>query len=93
MTAVKPFSLTMSPSVLSTAGKAFDLAWLEIAGNYGREATKNARDRLARIIMANPLCEDTTGETLKRAGLASMAAAERVRGACSFRMVDATQNA
>jgi hypothetical protein len=54
MTPVKPFSLTMSPSVLSTAGKAFDLAWLEIAGNYGREATKNARDRLARIIMANP---------------------------------------
>ena len=93
MTPVRPLGLVMSPSVLSTAGKAFDLAWLEIAGNYGREATKAARDRLARVILANPLCEDTTAEALMRAGLASMAAAERVRGACSFRMVDATQNA
>jgi len=35
MTPVRPLALMMSPSVLSTAGKAFDLAWLEIAGNYG----------------------------------------------------------
>jgi len=83
MSPVRPLGLTMSPSVLGTVGKAFDLAWLEIAGNYGREATKIARDRLARIILANPLCEDTTAESLKRAGLAGMAAAERVRGSCS----------
>ena len=89
MTPVKPFSLTMSPSVLSTAGKAFDLAWLEIAGNYGREATIAARDRLARIILANPLCEDMTAEALKRAGLASMAAAERVHGPSLSRIVHA----
>jgi hypothetical protein len=69
----------MSPSVLSTAGKAFDLAWLEIAGNYGPKATKATRDRLARIILANPLCEDTTAEVLRRAGLATMAAAGRGR--------------
>ena len=75
----------MAPSVLSTAGKAFDLAWLEIAGNYG-EATRTARDRLARIILANPLCEDTTAAVLKRAVLASMAAAERVRGSSSSGM-------
>jgi hypothetical protein len=73
----------ISPSVLNTVGHAFDLAWLEIAGNYGPEATRTARDRLARIILANPLCEDTTAEVLKRAGLASMAAAERVRGSAS----------
>ena len=79
MTPVKPLGLMMSPSVLSTAGKAFDLAWREIADNYGREATKAARDRLARIILANPHCEGTTAETLKRAGLASMAAADRGR--------------
>jgi hypothetical protein len=80
MTPARPFGLIMSPSVLSTARKAFDLAWLEIAGNYGREATMAARDRLARIILANPLCEDTTADALKQAGLASMAAVERVRG-------------
>ena len=83
MTPVRPLGLMMSASVLSTAGKAFDLAWPEIADNYGREATKTARDRLARIILANPLCEDTTAEVLKRAGLASMAAAERGRGSSS----------
>lgn len=79
MTHVRPLGLMMSPSALSTAGKAFDLAWLEIAGNYGAGATKAARDRLARIILANPLCEDSTAEVLKRAGLVSMAAAEGER--------------
>jgi hypothetical protein len=80
VTPVRPLGLMISPSVLSTAGKAFDLAWSEIAGNYGREATGTARDRLARVILANPLCEVATADVLKRAGLASMAAAERVRG-------------
>jgi hypothetical protein len=61
----------MSPAVLDTVGQALDLARLEIAGNYGPEASRTARDRLARIILANPLCEDTTAEVLKRAGLAS----------------------
>ena len=79
MTPIRPLGLAMSPSALNTVGQAFDLAWLEIADNYGSEATKTARDRLARIILANPLCEDTTAEVLKRAGLASMAAAERGR--------------
>jgi hypothetical protein len=79
----KPLGLMMSPAVLNTVGQAFDLAWLEIAGNYGPEATRTARDRLARIILAYPLCEDTTAEVLKRAGLASMAAAERGRGSAS----------
>lgn len=89
MTPARPFGLIMSPCVLSTARKAFDLAWLEIAGNYGREATTAARDRLARIILANPLCEDMTAETLKQAGLASMAAAERVQGSSLSRMAHA----
>jgi hypothetical protein len=79
----------ISPSVLNTVGQAFDIAWLEIAGNYGPEATKTARDRLARIILANPLCEDTTAEVLKRAGLVSMAAVERVRGSSVTRMAHA----
>jgi hypothetical protein len=85
MTPNRPTGLTMSPAVLNTVGQAFDLARLEIAGNYRPEATKAARDRLARIILANPLCEDTTAEVLKRAGLASMAAAERGRGSASRR--------
>jgi hypothetical protein len=89
MTPVRPLGLMMPPSALSTAGKAFDLAWLEIAGNYGREATKTARDRLARVILANPLCEDTTAEALMRAGLASMAAAERVCCSSASRPVHA----
>ena len=91
MTPIRPLGLMMSPAVLSTAGKAFDLAWLEISGNYGREATRTARDRLARIILANPLCEDTTAEVLKRAGLASMAASERGRGPSSSRMAHAAR--
>jgi hypothetical protein len=85
MTPNRPLGLAMSPAVLNTVGQALDLAWLEIAGNYGPEATRTARDRLARIILANPLCEDTTAEVLKRAGLASMAAAERGRGSASRR--------
>jgi hypothetical protein len=35
MTPVRPLGLMVSPSVLSAVGQAFDLAWLEIAGNYG----------------------------------------------------------
>ena len=85
MTPIRPLGLVMSPSVFST----IDLAWLEIAGNYGAEATRSARDRLARIILANPLCEDATADVLKRAGLASMAAAERVRGSSATRMAHA----
>jgi hypothetical protein len=86
MTPIIPLGLVMSPSVFSTVGQAFDLAWLEIAGNYGPEVTKTARDRLARVILANPLCEDATADVLMRAGLASMAAAERVRGSSATRM-------
>jgi hypothetical protein len=93
MTPVRPLGLMMSPSVLNTAGQAFDLAWPEIAGNYGPEATKTARDRFARIILANPLCEHATAEVLKRAGLASMAAAERVRGSSAPQMVHAAPSA
>jgi hypothetical protein len=89
MAPIRPLGLMMSPSVLNTVGQAFDLAWLEIAGNYGPKATKAARDRLARIILANPLCEDTTAEVLKRTGLVSMAAAERGRGSSASRMVHA----
>ena len=83
MTPNRPLGLMMSPVVPNAVGQAFDLAWLEIAGNYGPEAIATARDRLARIILANPLCEDTTAEVLKRAGLASMAAAERMPGSAS----------
>jgi hypothetical protein len=79
MTPVRPLGLMVSPSVLSTVGQAFDLAWPEIAGNYGTEATRSARDRLARIILANPLCESATADVLKRAGLVTMEAAERAR--------------
>ena len=76
----------MSPLVLSTVCQARDLAWLEIAGNYGTEATKSARNRLARIILANPLCEDATADVLKRAGLVTMAAAERTRDSVRLKM-------
>jgi len=80
MTRANSIGLMMSPSVVSRVGQAFDLACLEAAGNYSREATKTARDRLARVILANPLCDDTTAEVLKRAGLAGLAASERTRG-------------
>ena len=43
------------------------------------QASKTARDWLARDILASLLCGGATIEVLKRAGLASMAAAERVR--------------
>ena len=81
MTPIRPLGLVMSPSVFST----IDLAWLEIAGNYGAEATRSARDRLARIILANPLCEDATADVLKRAGLASMAAVTAIVAAPTTR--------
>jgi hypothetical protein len=74
-----PIGLTMSPSVVNTVGRAFDLAWQEIACEYAKENTRSARDRLARIILANPLCETATADVLKRAGLVTMAAAERAR--------------
>lgn len=70
---------TLSSAVARTVGSAFDLAWQEIAGKYSKEATRTARDRLARIILANPLCETATADVLKRAGLDTMAAAERMR--------------
>jgi hypothetical protein len=69
--------LVMPPAVLSTAGHAFDLAWREIAGNYCSPAARTrARERLARIILANPLSEDSSAEVIKQAGIASMTAAE-----------------
>lgn len=77
MTANAPIGLPMSSSDVSTVGRAFDLAWQEIAGQYGTKATRSARDRLARIMLANPLCETSTVDELKRAGVVTMAAAER----------------
>lgn len=79
MTPNVPIGLTMSSSVVSTVGRAFDLAWQEIADQYGTKTTRGARDRLARIMLANPMCETGTVDELKRAGVVTMAAAERAR--------------
>jgi hypothetical protein len=78
----------MPPSVVSTIGQAFDLAWQEIACHYGTETTGKARDRLARIILANPLCETATADVLRRSGLVTMAAADRAQASRQPRAIE-----
>jgi hypothetical protein len=67
----------VGPATLAIAGRAFDEAWLEISGSYqSPEDVHNARERLARIILAQPLHDKTDVGALKQAAIAGMAVGE-----------------
>jgi hypothetical protein len=75
-------SASFGPEALKAIGQAFDVAWCEIAGNFGNDP----RDiELARVKLANAVlsvaCEESRDvEVLKNGALQAMALAYRERG-------------
>ena len=69
------------PDALTAIGKAFDEAWLTIAGNYDSASTEADRLRLARAILSVADEDSRDVEVLKRGALQAMALAYRERSA------------
>jgi hypothetical protein len=63
------------PETLKAMGEAFDQAWAEIAGNFGRSPDQivNARLRLADAMLSIATEGNTDVNTLKRGALQAMA--------------------
>jgi hypothetical protein len=63
------------PDALKAIGKAFDEAWLEIAGNFGTDPLQieAARLRLAEAVLSVAHEDSRDAATLKRAALQRMA--------------------
>ena len=61
------------PEALKAIGKAFDDAWLTIAGNFSSEAAEAARINLANAILSVASEDSRDVEALKRGGLVAMA--------------------
>jgi hypothetical protein len=68
-------SASFGPDALKVIGKAFDDAWLEIAGNFGTDPLEieAARLRLAEAVLTVAHEDSRDFETLKRAALQRMA--------------------
>ena len=73
-----PINEFADPLTLMLAARAFDAAWLEIGGNYPLAIAERAHERLARIVLAQPLDEKTDVGTLKQAAIETMAVGERM---------------
>jgi hypothetical protein len=67
------------PEALAAMGRAFDEAWLAIAGNFGGDPTdiEKARYRLANALLSVASEDNYDAEALKRAALETMALAYR----------------
>jgi hypothetical protein len=67
------------PDALKAIGKAFDEAWLEIAGNFGTDPLQieAARLRLAEAVLSVAHEDSRDAATLKRAALQRMALDDR----------------
>jgi hypothetical protein len=67
-------SVSFGPAALKVAGRAFDEAWADIAGNYsGAQQIEAARLKLATAILSVATDASRDVEELKRAALARMA--------------------
>jgi hypothetical protein len=65
---------SFGPETVTAMGKAFDLAWREIAGNYGEGAeAEPARLSLAEAMLSVATEGSTEVEVLKRGALQAMA--------------------
>jgi hypothetical protein len=65
------------PDALKAIGKAFDEAWLTIAGNYDSASIEAARLMLARAILSVADEDSRDVEVLKRGASQAMALAYR----------------
>ena len=63
------------PEALRTIGQAFDIAWSEIAGNFGNDPAEvdDARFRLATALLSVASEDSRNVDVLKRAALQRMA--------------------
>jgi hypothetical protein len=79
---------SFGPEAFKAIGQAFDVAWTEIAGNFGDDPgrVEAARLKLAKAML--PVADDDSRDVqvLKRAALQAMAKDYRVRSAriCHF---------
>lgn len=66
---------SFGPEALKAIGQAFDTAWQEIAGNFGRDAVEveAARLQLASALLSIANEESRNAAVLKRAALERMA--------------------
>jgi hypothetical protein len=70
---------TYGPERLKVLGRAFDLAWQSLAGNFGEAPTDidSARAILASVILSLPVTEMDSAERIKTAALEVLAAGYR----------------
>jgi hypothetical protein len=66
---------SFGPDALNAIGKAFDVAWEEIAGNFGNDPADidNARWKLANALLSIASEDSRDVEGLKKAALQRMA--------------------
>jgi hypothetical protein len=66
---------SFGPDALKTIGQAFDLAWAEIANNFGDDPNdiEKARLRLARALLSIAHEDSRDVEVLRRAALQRLA--------------------
>jgi len=74
---------SFGPDALKTIGRAFDDAWVQIAGNFGDDPKdiQEARLRLANAMLSVASEDSREVEVLKRAALEAMALGYRNRPA------------
>ena len=75
--------MALGPEALKVIGQAFDEAWLEIAGNFGRDPQEieTARLKLANACLSVAHGDFLDPQILKRAALQRMALDFRKTGA------------
>jgi hypothetical protein len=77
-------SIALGPEALTVIGKAFDRAWIEIAGNFGSDPREIEAARLkladAFLCLAHANGDLLDPDVLKRAALQHMALDYRHRG-------------
>ena len=65
---------SFGPDALRVIGRAFDEAWVSIAGNFSREQVAGARLRLANAVLSAANEQSRDVEALKRRALEAMRA-------------------
>ena len=61
------------PEALKAIGKAFDEAWLTIAGNFSKDTAEAARAQLAKALLSVARKDSRDAEVLKRGAIEAMA--------------------
>jgi len=70
---------SFGPDALKVMGEAFDVAWAEIAGNFGNDplVIEAARMKLANAILSNASEDSRDVDALKQAALQALARSSR----------------